>query len=124
MLPRIVLITVATLIAACAGSDESGTPGSSSEVPSVQGVTETEIVLGSHNDLSGPTAVLGVAAINGVRMRFDEANAAGGIHGRTLRFVVEDAGYQVPRAVDFVESLPRTETGKLARRTIRDRYRP
>jgi long-chain acyl-CoA synthetase len=33
------------------------------------------------------------------------------------------AGYQVPRGVDFVESLPRTETGKLARRLIRDSYR-
>ncbi len=32
------------------------------------------------------------------------------------------SGYQVPRAVDFDDSLPRTETGKLARRTIRDRY--
>jgi long-chain acyl-CoA synthetase len=31
------------------------------------------------------------------------------------------AGYQVPRAVDFVD-VPRTETGKLARRTVRDRY--
>lgn len=33
------------------------------------------------------------------------------------------AGYQVPRRVDFVESLPRTDTGKLARRHIRGRYR-
>jgi long-chain acyl-CoA synthetase len=32
------------------------------------------------------------------------------------------AGYQVPRGVDWERSLPRTETGKLARRTIRDRY--
>jgi long-chain acyl-CoA synthetase len=33
------------------------------------------------------------------------------------------AGYQVPRRIDFAESLPRTETGKLARRTLRDSYR-
>ncbi|MED5261833.1 MAG: AMP-binding protein [Myxococcota bacterium] len=32
------------------------------------------------------------------------------------------AGYQVPRGVDFVEKLPRTETGKLARRTVREPY--
>ena len=32
------------------------------------------------------------------------------------------SGYQVPRAVDFDDELPRTETGKLARRTVRDRY--
>ena len=32
------------------------------------------------------------------------------------------AGYQVPRAVDYDDALPRTETGKLARRSIRERY--
>ena len=32
------------------------------------------------------------------------------------------AGYQVPRSVELDGALPRTETGKLARRTIRDRY--
>ena len=32
------------------------------------------------------------------------------------------SGYQVPRGVDFVPALPRTETGKLARRVIRDPY--
>ena len=105
MLPRTVLITLAILIAACAGSDESGTPESLSEAASVQGITETEIVLGSHNDLSGPVAVLGVAAVNGARMRFDEANAGGGIHDRTIRFVVEDAGYQVPRAIQAANKL-------------------
>ena len=32
------------------------------------------------------------------------------------------AGLQVPRAIDFDDALPRTETGKLARREIRARY--
>ena len=32
------------------------------------------------------------------------------------------AGYQVPRSIDFDAALPRTEVGKLARRTIRARY--
>ena len=32
------------------------------------------------------------------------------------------AAYQVPRTVEFDPDLPRTETGKLARRAIRDRY--
>jgi long-chain acyl-CoA synthetase len=32
------------------------------------------------------------------------------------------AGYQVPRGIDLVHELPRTETGKLARRAVRDRY--
>ena len=32
------------------------------------------------------------------------------------------AGYQVPRSWELVTDLPRTETGKLARRSVRDRY--
>jgi long-chain acyl-CoA synthetase len=32
------------------------------------------------------------------------------------------AGYKVPRSVDFVEVLPRTPTGKLLKRTLRDPY--
>ena len=32
------------------------------------------------------------------------------------------AAYQVPRGVDFDPALPRTETGKLGRRLIRERY--
>ena len=32
------------------------------------------------------------------------------------------SGYQIPRAVDFDPQLPRTEAGKLARRSIRARY--
>jgi long-chain acyl-CoA synthetase len=33
------------------------------------------------------------------------------------------AGYQVPRSVNFVDQLPRTPTGKLVKRPLRDRYR-
>jgi long-chain acyl-CoA synthetase len=32
------------------------------------------------------------------------------------------AGYKVPRSVDFVDALPRHETGKLYKRLLRDRY--
>ncbi len=64
-----------------------------------RGVTGNEIVLGMHTDLSGPAATYGVSSSNAVKMRFDEANEKGGIHGRKIRLVVEDTQYQVPRAV-------------------------
>src|SRR5262249_4015716 len=63
-----------------------------------RGVSKTEIVLGMHTDLSGPAATYGVSSSNAVKMRFDEVNATGGIHGRKIRLVVEDTQYQVPRA--------------------------
>jgi branched-chain amino acid transport system substrate-binding protein len=64
-----------------------------------RGVSKGEIVLGMHTDLSGPAATYGVSSSNAVKMRFDEVNDKGGIHGRKIRLVVEDTQYQVPRAV-------------------------
>lgn len=70
-----------------------------------RGVTKTEIVLGMHTDLSGPAATYGVSSSNAVKMRFDDVNAAGGIHGRKIRLIVEDTQYQVPRAVQAGNKL-------------------
>jgi len=70
-----------------------------------QGVSDTEVVIGSVNDLSGIFAAVGVPAVNGANLRFDEVNAAGGVHGRQIRFVVEDNGYQIPRAMQGYNKL-------------------
>jgi branched-chain amino acid transport system substrate-binding protein len=64
-----------------------------------RGVTANEIVLGMHTDLSGPAATYGVSSSNAVKMRFDEVNERGGVHGRKIKLIVEDSQYQVPRAV-------------------------
>jgi len=92
------VVVILALLLSC-GSEDKGNDAS------VNGVTDSEIVIGSHNDLSGPAALLGVDAINGARLRFDEINAAGGINGRKIRFVVEDAQYQVPKAIQAVNKL-------------------
>jgi branched-chain amino acid transport system substrate-binding protein len=68
------------------------------------GVSATEIVIGTHTALSGPVSAWGVGSTEGTRMRFEEANEKG-IHGRKIRFVVEDTGYQVPRAVQAANKL-------------------
>src|SRR5580692_11480910 len=69
------------------------------------GVTPTEVTMGMHTDLSGVAATYGVSSSNGVKMRFDEANAAGGINGRKLKLSVEDQAYQVPKAVQACNKL-------------------
>lgn len=74
-----------------------------------QGVTADSIKLGSYTDLSGPLAVWGVPSVNGMRMRVDEANAAGGVHGRQIELLVEDMQYQVPRAVQAANKLVRRD---------------
>jgi acyl-CoA synthetase (AMP-forming)/AMP-acid ligase II len=32
------------------------------------------------------------------------------------------AAYKTPRAIDFVEEVPRSEAGKVQRKAVRDRY--
>jgi branched-chain amino acid transport system substrate-binding protein len=70
-----------------------------------RGVTDTEVVFGMPTDLSGVAATYGVSSSNGVKMRFDEVNEAGGIFGRKLKVIVEDQGYQVPKAVQACNKL-------------------
>ena len=49
-----------------------------------QGITDTEIVVGTHQDLSGPIKTWGVPSANGMKMAIEEINAAGGINGRKI----------------------------------------
>lgn len=70
-----------------------------------QGVTDDEIVIGAVNDLSGIFAAVGVPATKGANVYFDKVNAAGGVHGRKIRYVVEDHGYQMPRAMQGFNKL-------------------
>jgi len=54
------------------------------------GITDTEIVIGDVEPLTGPPALLGVAASIGHKIAIAEANAAGGINGRKIELVALD----------------------------------
>jgi branched-chain amino acid transport system substrate-binding protein len=95
----IVEIAAMLVLAGCGGADDNASDG----LP--RGVTADSIKIGSHTDLSGGLAIWGVPATNGQRMRFDEVNAAGGIHGRKINFIVEDSQYQVPNSVKATNKL-------------------
>jgi len=70
-----------------------------------QGVTKTEIVVGTIQDLSGPLAGYGKQARNGMQLRIDELNEQGGVHGRQIKLLVEDSGYDPKRAVLAAQKL-------------------
>ena len=63
------------------------------------GVTNTEIVIGTHQDLSGPIAGWGTQVKMGMELAVKEINAAGGIDGRKIRLVVEDNAYNPAQAI-------------------------
>ena len=69
------------------------------------GVTDEEIVIGSHQDLSGPIAGWGTQVKNGLEMKAREINEAGGIHGRKIRLVIEDNAYDPKKAIMVTNKL-------------------
>ncbi len=92
--------TLRILAAAVAGLGMTG-----AATAQVQGVTDTEILVGSHNDMSGPFAGFGAPAMKAANYYFDEINAKGGVHGRKIRLVVEDHAYQMPKATQAINKL-------------------
>ena len=64
-----------------------------------EGISPTEIVIGTHQDLSGPIKVWGIPVSNGMKMAVEEINAGGGINGRKLRMILEDSSYDPKKAV-------------------------
>ena len=70
-----------------------------------QGVSKTEITLGSIQDLSGPLAGFGKQLRNGMMLRVNEVNEQGGINGRKINLLVEDSGYDPKKAVLAAQKL-------------------
>jgi branched-chain amino acid transport system substrate-binding protein len=69
------------------------------------GVSDTEIKIGGAHDLSGIFAPFSVPAVTAAQQYFKKINDAGGVHGRKVNYIVEDHGYQVPRAVQAGNKL-------------------
>ena len=86
-------LTVTTALAAMA------LPAAAQTKVTNQGISDTEIVIGTHQDLSGPIKGWGVSVANGMKFAVDEINAAGGVNGRKLKLIVEDSGYDPKKAV-------------------------
>ena len=64
-----------------------------------QGVTDTEILLGGSNSLSGPLAFTGEQITKfGVDLYLKVVNEGGGVHGRKVRTIWYDDGYRRPEA--------------------------
>lgn len=70
-----------------------------------QGISRTEVRIGSILDLSGPLAGYGKDLRNGMLLRIAEINEQGGIHGRRIALQAEDAGYDPKRTVLAAQKL-------------------
>jgi branched-chain amino acid transport system substrate-binding protein len=69
------------------------------------GVTDTEVLIGNVQDLSGPLKELGAVIPNGSNMYFDYINDQGGVHGRSIKMLIEDHQYNPQKAVAATKKL-------------------
>lgn len=83
------------LITACAGEQRTG-------------VTDDKIVIGSWAPLEGPAALWGTIA-RGMDAYFQMINEEGGIHGRNIRFIYRNDGYEPARTNSVVRQMVQSD---------------
>jgi branched-chain amino acid transport system substrate-binding protein len=109
------LVSGATGTAAVPGAQQSSSvPGQQARlaVPEeksinfpVRGVTDSEIRFGISAPFSGPAKELGQNMKRGIDAAFNMANANGGVHGRQLRLIALDDGYEPTRTAETMKQL-------------------
>lgn len=77
--------------------------------PVPRGVTDGEIVLGMASPFSGANRELGSGMRAGIEAALTEVNTAGGVHGRRLRLVAVDDGYEPSRTLPAMKQLVERE---------------
>jgi len=73
------------------------------------GITENEIRIGSCSALTGPANFLGTQMTLGGEAYLREVNEAGGVHGRMIRLIKRDDGYEPARTIRCVNQLVRED---------------
>ena len=95
-------MTLRLTLAALAATALLGAPAAWAQQ---QGVGKNEILIGTIQDMSGPLAGYGKQARNGMLLRVEELNEQGAVHGRKLKLLAEDSGYDPKRAVLAAQKL-------------------
>ena len=86
------------------GSSPAATP-SASGAHRASGVTDGEILFGMAAPFSGPAKELGRGMKTGIDLAFGAANATGGVHGRKLKLIALDDGYEPERTRTTMKEL-------------------
>ncbi len=94
-------VKTATALATLAALALSTAPAQAQQ----QGVSKNEILIGTIQDMSGPLAGYGKQARNGMLLRIAELNEQGSVHGRKLKLIAEDDGYDPKKAVLAAQKL-------------------
>src|SRR5438094_3615325 len=80
-------------------------PGATERPPTIRGVTDNEIRLGISAPFTGSAKELGNQMKLGIQTAFNLVNDSVGIHGRQLRFIAADDGYEPTRTAETMKEL-------------------
>ncbi|HSI55453.1 MAG: ABC transporter substrate-binding protein [Ramlibacter sp.] len=69
------------------------------------GVTDKQVLVGQFAAFTGPAAQLGERLKVGIEAYFKSVNAQGGVHGRQLKLVTRDDGYEPEKSKAAVKAL-------------------
>jgi ABC-type branched-subunit amino acid transport system substrate-binding protein len=93
---------IAMLVAAGCGSSSSSGSGAPAAVP---GITKTQILIGSHQPLTGPAAPGYSEIAPAANAYFQYVNAHGGIYGRKIKYTYLDDAYDPSKTASVVRQL-------------------
>ena len=91
---RFLLDEIDALAAEVQGREAPTAPAMPEEDRGVPGVTDDAITFGQSAAFSGPAEALGKGMNLGIQAAFEEANRAGGVHGRELKLTTLDDRYE------------------------------
>ncbi len=90
------------------GAGASAAPSAAPAAKSKDGISDTEIKIGSFGPLSGPAAAWGVV-LHSLNAYFAHINEKGGVHGRKIKFVYLDDQYNPSKTPGVVRELVEKE---------------
>jgi ABC-type branched-subunit amino acid transport system substrate-binding protein len=92
----------AMIAAGCGGGSSSSSGGPTASAP---GITATQILIGSHQPLTGPAAPGYSEIAPAANAYFQYVNAHGGVYGRKIKYTYLDDGYDPAKTVSDVHQL-------------------
>ncbi len=95
------ILFVSLMIAGCLDKvrEEPSNPNNTN------GISDTEIIIGSSSPLTGDSGVLGTQYTHGSLALINETNSQGGIHGRKIRLIQYDDQYDPVKTVANTQKL-------------------
>jgi len=99
VIPVLLAVIAAVLLFSNCGGTDQAAPASEE----VQGVTDTEVLFGTHLPMSGSAAAAYAPVADGLRAYFDYINdTEGGVYGRKIKLIVGDDHYNPPDTMEVI----------------------